>query len=153
MKKLHTFLVSETETGYISRQEAVSMIPPLLLDVRSHHAVLDLCAAPGSKTAQLVELLHSDGKLDTSSQSVVPSGVVVANDRDNDRCYMMIHQVRATLQGARHFQVVREGNLRVWSRNLTHSGEILQVSLMQSFVDSWELPGVLVRRSHCSKRD
>ncbi|VDP97404.1 unnamed protein product [Trichobilharzia regenti] len=30
----------------ISRQEAVSMLPPLLLDVRSHHTVLDLCAAP-----------------------------------------------------------------------------------------------------------
>lgn len=36
------------------------MIPPLLLDVRSHHKVLDMCAAPGSKTAQLVEALHAD---------------------------------------------------------------------------------------------
>lgn len=53
------FLVSETAVGNISRQEAVSMIPPLLLDVRSHHTVLDLCAAPGSKSAQLVEMLHA----------------------------------------------------------------------------------------------
>ena len=48
--KLHEFLVSETESGYISRQEAVSMIPPLLLDIKPHHTVLDMCAAPGSKT-------------------------------------------------------------------------------------------------------
>lgn len=53
------FLVSETAVGNISRQEAVSMIPPLLLDVRPGHTVLDLCAAPGSKSAQLVEMIHA----------------------------------------------------------------------------------------------
>ncbi|PSK33633.1 Multisite-specific tRNA:(cytosine-C(5))-methyltransferase [Elsinoe australis] len=53
------FLVSETSVGNISRQEAVSMIPPLVMDIESHHTVLDLCAAPGSKSAQLVEALHS----------------------------------------------------------------------------------------------
>jgi 16S rRNA C967 or C1407 C5-methylase (RsmB/RsmF family) len=37
------------------------MLPPLLLDVKPHHKVLDMCAAPGSKTAQIVELLHADG--------------------------------------------------------------------------------------------
>lgn len=35
--KLHNFLITETENGSISRQETVSMIPPLLLDVKSHH--------------------------------------------------------------------------------------------------------------------
>jgi multisite-specific tRNA:(cytosine-C5)-methyltransferase len=58
-KKFHSFLVFETEVvracpslqyfevtffffahqGNISRQEAVSMIPPLLLDVQPHHKV------------------------------------------------------------------------------------------------------------------
>ncbi|MCJ1405722.1 hypothetical protein MMC11_008952 [Xylographa trunciseda] len=52
------FLVSETSVGNISRQEAVSMIPPLLMDVRPGMTVLDLCAAPGSKSAQLVEMVH-----------------------------------------------------------------------------------------------
>ena len=53
------FLVSETSVGNISRQEAVSMIPPLLLDVRPGMTVLDLCAAPGSKSAQLLEMIHA----------------------------------------------------------------------------------------------
>jgi multisite-specific tRNA:(cytosine-C5)-methyltransferase len=53
------FLVSETSVGNISRQEVVSMIPPLLLDVRPGNTVLDMCAAPGSKSAQLIELLHA----------------------------------------------------------------------------------------------
>jgi multisite-specific tRNA:(cytosine-C5)-methyltransferase len=52
------FLVSETSVGNISRQEIVSMIPPLLMDVRPGHTVLDLCAAPGSKSAQLIEMVH-----------------------------------------------------------------------------------------------
>lgn len=52
------FLVSETSVGNISRQEVVSMIPPLLMDVRPGMAVLDLCAAPGSKAAQLLEMVH-----------------------------------------------------------------------------------------------
>ncbi|KAF8565377.1 hypothetical protein P879_02397 [Paragonimus westermani] len=96
LKVLHQFLVSETESGNISRQEAVSMLPPLLLDIRSHHSVLDLCAAPGSKSAQLVELLHADAetKRTVDWSYTEPTGLVVANDVDQKRCYMMVHQVK-----------------------------------------------------------
>eukprot|EP00047_Mylnosiga_fluctuans_P003993 m.232176 g.232176 ORF g.232176 m.232176 type:complete len:769 (+) comp12310_c0_seq1:46-2352(+) len=87
LKKFHQFIVSENEQGNITRQEAVSMIPPLLLDVQPHHKVLDMCAAPGSKTAQLIELLHADS-------TTIPSGLVVANDVDNKRCYMLVHQTK-----------------------------------------------------------
>jgi 16S rRNA C967 or C1407 C5-methylase (RsmB/RsmF family) len=52
-RKFQAFLVYETEVGNVSRQEAVSMIPPLLLDVLPHHRVLDMCAAPGSKARRL----------------------------------------------------------------------------------------------------
>lgn len=34
------------------------MIPPLLMDVKPGMTVLDLCAAPGSKAAQLIEMVH-----------------------------------------------------------------------------------------------
>lgn len=34
------------------------MIPPLLMDVTPGMMVLDLCAAPGSKAAQLIEMVH-----------------------------------------------------------------------------------------------
>ncbi|PGH09914.1 hypothetical protein AJ80_07626 [Polytolypa hystricis UAMH7299] len=53
------FLVAETEIGNISRQEVVSMIPPLVLDVQPGMVVLDMCAAPGSKSAQLMEMVHA----------------------------------------------------------------------------------------------
>ncbi|KAL8711351.1 MAG: hypothetical protein Q9220_004248 [cf. Caloplaca sp. 1 TL-2023] len=57
-KAFQQFLVSETSVGNISRQEIVSMIPPLLMDVKPGMTVLDLCAAPGSKSAQLIEMVH-----------------------------------------------------------------------------------------------
>lgn len=87
-KRFHNFLVYETDVGNVSRQEAVSMIPPLLLNVASHHIVLDMCAAPGSKTAQLLEALHST----TPSQDKIPSGVVIANDSDFKRTHLLVHQ-------------------------------------------------------------
>lgn len=86
--KTQRFLVLETTVGNISRQEAVSMIPPLLMDVQPHHAVLDMCAAPGSKTAQLVEALHF------KDAEVPATGFVIANDSDYKRSHMLVHQVK-----------------------------------------------------------
>lgn len=86
LEALHEFMKRETEIGAITRQEAVSMIPPLFLDVKPHHRVLDLCAAPGSKTFQLLEALHGQGS--------EPSGVVIANDADVMRCSMLTHQAQ-----------------------------------------------------------
>ena len=64
--KTQRYLVVENAVGNISRQEAVSMIPPIVLEVEPQHTVLDMCAAPGSKTAQLIEALHKDCLLYTS---------------------------------------------------------------------------------------
>uniref|UniRef100_A0A8C6EC71 tRNA (cytosine(34)-C(5))-methyltransferase n=1 Tax=Moschus moschiferus TaxID=68415 RepID=A0A8C6EC71_MOSMO len=88
LEKFHQFLVSETESGNLSRQEAVSMIPPLLLNARPHHKILDMCAAPGSKTTQLIEMLHADMNVP------FPEGFVIANDVDNKRCYLLVHQAK-----------------------------------------------------------
>jgi 16S rRNA C967 or C1407 C5-methylase (RsmB/RsmF family) len=57
LKPLHEFIKAETEMGAITRQEAVSMIPPLFLDVHPHHRVLDMCAAPGAS----IYMFHATG--------------------------------------------------------------------------------------------
>jgi 16S rRNA C967 or C1407 C5-methylase (RsmB/RsmF family) len=85
LKIFKRFLTVESEIGKITRQEEVSMIPPVLLEVKPHHIVLDMCAAPGSKTAQLLEALHAGGEK-------LPTGCVVANELDMTRCYMLAHQ-------------------------------------------------------------
>jgi len=44
-------------------QSLSSMIPPLILDPSNNDVVLDLCAAPGSKSTQLAELMNNQGTL------------------------------------------------------------------------------------------
>ncbi|KAI8139197.1 S-adenosyl-L-methionine-dependent methyltransferase [Fennellomyces sp. T-0311] len=88
-KTFHKFIVGETEAGNLSRQEAVSMVPPLLMDVQPHQWVLDMCAAPGSKTAQIIEAVHANDRL-----GEMPAGLVIANDADYKRSYLLIHQLK-----------------------------------------------------------
>lgn len=84
----HRFLVRMHALGSVNRQEAVSMIPPLLLDAEPGHAVLDMCAAPGSKTAQILEHLSQRGT------PLSDPGLVIANDADIKRCWMLVHQLK-----------------------------------------------------------
>jgi len=85
------------------------MIPPLLMDIEPHHVVLDMCAAPGSKTAQLVEMIHNGeeaavsvasagaGLAETTKEGETDgraTGLVIANDADYKRSHMLIHQTK-----------------------------------------------------------
>ncbi|KAI1113151.1 S-adenosyl-L-methionine-dependent methyltransferase [Nemania sp. NC0429] len=113
------FLVSETSVGNISRQELVSMIPPLVMDLKPGMTVLDLCAAPGSKSAQLLEMIHTgeearirkfmeafgEAALPANEQEVADptddsaddgraTGLLIANDVEYKRCHMLVHQLK-----------------------------------------------------------
>lgn len=84
-----------TSAGVITRQEVASMVPAALLNVQHHHAVLDLCAAPGSKTLQVLEGLYSSWRHEQGNSAHAsappaaqgPSGVIVANDLSAKRAY------------------------------------------------------------------
>lgn len=81
------------------------MIPPLVMDIQPHHVVLDMCAAPGSKTAQLIEAVHANeeahvqaairGETIDDASGGRPVGLVIANDADYRRSHMLIHQNQA----------------------------------------------------------
>nr|CCC93808.1 conserved hypothetical protein [Trypanosoma congolense IL3000] len=100
MQELRKFLILQTALGTVSRQEEVSMIPPFLLDIQPTDKCLDMCASPGSKTAQILVALgrHKVVARRTDS-SPFPfdydsEGLVVANDIDTKRANMLVHQVK-----------------------------------------------------------
>ncbi|CAA7401641.1 unnamed protein product [Spirodela intermedia] len=123
LERFHEFLKLENEIGNITRQEAVSMVPPLFLDILPDHHVLDMCAAPGSKTFQLLEMMHQ-----SSNVGLLPNGLVIANDVDVQRCNLLIHQTRrmcsanliVTNHEAQHFPSCRL-NTEIENGRLTSS--------------------------------
>ncbi len=53
----------EHSLGYIYIQEAMSMVPPVVLDPQPGDNILDMCAAPGSKTTQIAQYMKQEGTL------------------------------------------------------------------------------------------
>lgn len=97
-----------TDAGVISRQELVSILPTLFLLhpnlSSSTESVLDMCAAPGSKTLQVLEALQV---LFFSIMLLLPTSfflpvfmhslqgtdsLVVANDLSRERLYKLINR-------------------------------------------------------------
>src|SRR3989344_2356391 len=62
----------EHSLGYFYVQEATSMIPPVVLNPEENDLVLDLAAAPGSKTTQMAAMMNN-------------KGLLIANDVKYDR--------------------------------------------------------------------
>lgn len=53
----------EYEKGLFYIQNLSSMIPPILIDPNPNDLILDMCAAPGSKTTQIASMLKNKGKI------------------------------------------------------------------------------------------
>lgn len=62
--------------GAVYVQGLTSMMAPLALDAQPGERVLDLCAAPGSKTGQIADRMGGRGRL-------------LANDRSRTRCFRL----------------------------------------------------------------
>ncbi|MCF7866190.1 RsmB/NOP family class I SAM-dependent RNA methyltransferase [Candidatus Woesearchaeota archaeon] len=62
----------EHQLGYIYVQDAASMLPPVVLNPEPESLVLDMCAAPGSKTSQVASYMNN-------------TGLIVANDFQGKR--------------------------------------------------------------------
>ncbi len=74
------------QVGCFYMQEAASMLPPALLGARPGESILDMSAAPGSKTTQVAAQLGG-------------RGVVVANDVQENRLWTLksnVHRLGAT---------------------------------------------------------
>lgn len=79
------------EKGYIYFQSLSSMVPPLVLNPRPGESVLDMTAAPGSKTTELAMLMENNGE-------------ILANELDKIRYERLKFNVQ--MQGANIVQVI-----------------------------------------------
>ncbi len=66
--------------GYFYVQEIASMLPPLILNPQPGEYVLDMAAAPGSKTTQMAQMMRN-------------KGVIVANDINFERIRALSHNI------------------------------------------------------------
>ena len=86
--------LQETEIykgGKIYAQSLPSMLPPIILDPKPGELILDLAAAPGSKTTQMAAMMRGNGKL-------------IAVDNNKIRFYRL--KANLELQGARHVEAM-----------------------------------------------
>ncbi|GFR34972.1 RsmB/NOP family class I SAM-dependent RNA methyltransferase [Thermobrachium celere] len=79
------------KNGYIYIQSLPSMIPPLVLDPKQGEKILDMTAAPGSKTTQMAAMMNNEG-------------YILANELDKIRCERLKYNVE--LQGAKIVEVI-----------------------------------------------
>jgi NOL1/NOP2/sun family putative RNA methylase len=78
--KINIGQLAEHKAGLIYSQEAVSMIPALILDPKPNEKILDLAAAPGSKTTQIAAMMNNQG-------------LIVANDVSRNRINALISNI------------------------------------------------------------
>lgn len=74
--------LSETEVyknGEIYLQSLSSLIPPVVLNPEPGEKVLDLCAAPGSKTTQMAALMENQGEIYANDKSYLRGYKLKAN--------------------------------------------------------------------------
>lgn len=73
--------IPEHQLGVIFSQSSVSMIPPVIMELKPGMLVLDLCASPGAKTTQIAQYMNNEG-------------CVVANDVKIERINMLVSNIQ-----------------------------------------------------------
>ena len=113
--KLKQILYTENDYG-ILRQELVSMIPVNLVDIDESDIILDMCAAPGNKTIQILEIMSEKAR----AKNTLPSGVIIANELNDKRAGNMAHFFKAhfpinivvTNNNAENYPIIEDENYR-----------------------------------------
>ncbi len=81
------------EKGYIYLQSLSSMVPPLVLQPKQEEKILDLTAAPGSKTTQIASLMKN-------------KGYILANELDKIRYERLKYNIE--VQGTNIVEVINK---------------------------------------------
>eukprot|EP01063_Lacrimia_lanifica_P012806 TRINITY_DN1950_c0_g1_i1.p1 TRINITY_DN1950_c0_g1~~TRINITY_DN1950_c0_g1_i1.p1 ORF type:complete len:893 (+),score=393.37 TRINITY_DN1950_c0_g1_i1:60-2738(+) len=86
LKGLAEWTQRQNSLGMFQFQEAVSLLPPLLLDPRPDDLVLDMCSAPGSKLLQAADIMLRKSK----TTGTPLSGGIVSNEIDRKKASQIL---------------------------------------------------------------
>ena len=98
------------EDGRIYLQSLSSMIPPIVLNPQKGEKVLDMTAAPGSKTTQIAALMENDG-------------YILANEIDKIRCERLKFNIQK--QGASIVEVINQRGEKLGNKYLENFDKVL----------------------------
>lgn len=169
---LKEFLVAESGKGTLARQELGSTLPVLALCkggwMKSGSRVLDMCASPGSKTLQALEIVGETGRV--KANDVNESRLTALKDAVGRSGVPQIDRIKYTMHDAskyplpkRLFDVIicdvpcsGDGTIRKdghilpnWTPNTSTKLHALQVSILKRAIQVVKIGGV-VSYSTCS---
>jgi len=152
----------EHALGYIYIQDPASMIPPLVLRPQPGDTVLDMCAAPGSKTTQMAALMNNEGVIvanDVAHQRLAALGIniqrmgvlnAIVTQNQGQRITGIFDKILLDAPCSATGTIRRSGSsLRMWSLPALQRISSLQRTLLGR---SWKLlkPGGVMVYSTCS---
>ncbi|MCD6403953.1 MAG: RsmB/NOP family class I SAM-dependent RNA methyltransferase [Nanoarchaeota archaeon] len=146
--------------GYFYVQEAVSMLPPIVLNPKPGEIVLDMCAAPGSKSTQIAMHMKNEGVLVTND---VRLDRIIALKANLQRCGVM-NVVVTRMDGARFSRFSNQFDrvlvdapcsatgairkswkvLKMWNPRMVRKLSYLQKRLVLAGFDALKPNGILV---------
>lgn len=150
------------EKGYISFQSLSSMIPPLALEPKPGEKILDLTAAPGSKTTQIAAIMNNEGyilaneldkirseKLKAKVKVMGASIVEVVTGRgekigDEYPGYFDRVLLDTPCSGEGRFIVGDASTTRYWSKKEVEKLSKIQKKLLESANKALKMNGVMV---------
>ena len=151
--------------GYIYIQETASMIPPVVLDPQEDEVILDMAAAPGSKTTQIAQMMNNNGAL-IANEKILPR---LASLRTNIQRCGVTNAVITWMdgkafreKGLKFDKILLDApctgtgaimkspkTLKTWSVDASKMSSNIQKQLLQSAVECLKEDGTLVY-STCS---
>ncbi|WP_461865233.1 tRNA (cytosine(49)-C(5))-methyltransferase [Thermococcus sp.] len=136
--------IPEHSLGVIFGQEASSMIPPIVLDPKPGELVLDMAAAPGSKTGQIAQYMENEGCLIANDMKKGRVNVLIANLNK-----MGVLSARVTIKDGRYFGRFENTFDRILLDAPCSSVGMIRKSF--KFLKEWQLKTAL-RYSNIQKR-
>ena len=109
-EKLALQETEEYKNGELYFQSVSSMLVGVLLAPKNDEKILDLTAAPGSKTAQIAALMNNTGE-------------ILANDRSRERLFKTKHNL--SLLGVTNTKVVLSAGETLWKKHLNEFDKVL----------------------------